>query len=551
MLSASCRSKEQLIPSEPSGSVGLPIGYEAVGGLDRHIAQIRELVELPLTRPDLYRHFGMKPPRGILLHGPPGTGKTLLASSIAASLRLPLISIDGPSLSSPYHGETEQRLRDIFKQAEECAPSIVVIDELDALVPAREDAGEVERRVVATLLTLMDGLGDKDKGDSEETAVEAEQDSHGRVIVIAATNRPNAIDQALRRPGRFDKEIEIGVPDADARLSILRVLLRRTPHTLPDAMLVDIANKTHGYVGADLSSLIHSAGLNAIRRVTRISKDGEEALPETKPEDMNITVEDLEAAFLTTRPSALRSVFLETPQIAWSDIGGQAEVKQKLQEVIEWPLKHPETFKRLGVKPPRGILLYGPPGCSKTLIAKALASGAGVNFIAVKGPEIFNKYVGESERTIRETFRKARAAAPCIVFLDEIDVIAGSRDEGEGGGGTGDRVLTTLLTEMDGIEELNGVTVLAATNRPEVIVSISTWSTCYRALLTSLVLKDSALMRPGRLDRILYVSPPDANARREIFQVNFRRMAVNADVDVEKLTEMVRGNHELPLETPY
>lgn len=500
MLSASCRSKEQLIPSEPSGSVGLPIGYEAVGGLDRHIAQIRELVELPLTRPDLYRHFGMKPPRGILLHGPPGTGKTLLASSIAASLRLPLISIDGPSLSSPYHGETEQRLRDIFKQAEECAPSIVVIDEVDALVPAREDAGEVERRVVATLLTLMDGLGDKDKGDSEETAVEAEQDSHGRVIVIAATNRPNAIDQALRRPGRFDKEIEIGVPDADARLSILRVLLRRTPHTLPDAMLVDIANKTHGYVGADLSSLIHSAGLNAIRRVTRISKDGEEALPETKPEDMNITVEDLEAALLTTRPSALRSVFLETPQIAWSDIGGQAEVKQKLQEVIEWPLKHPETFKRLGVKPPRGILLYGPPGCSKTLIAKALASGAGVNFIAVKGPEIFNKYVGESERTIRETFRKARAAAPCIVFLDEIDVIAGSRDEGEGGGGTGDRVLTTLLTEMDGIEELNGVTVLAATNRPEVIVSISTRPPYSRAYTESFVSR--ILLSCGQVDWI-------------------------------------------------
>lgn len=413
----------------------------------------------------------MKPPRGILLHGPSGTGKTLLASSIAASLRLPLINIDGPSLSSPYHGETEQRLRDVFKQAEECAPSIVVIDEVDALVPAREDAGEVERRVVATLLTLMDGLGDKDNGETGGHNKEIEQDvNHGRVIVIAATNRPNAIDQALRRPGRFDKEIEIGVPDADARLSILKVLLRKTPHSLPDTLLQDIASKTHGYVGADLSSLIHSAGLNAIRRITHVPKEGEVIVTESKVEDMQIISEDLETAFLTTRPSALRSVFLETPQVAWSDIGGQATVKQKLQEVIEWPLKHPDTFKRLGVKPPRGILLYGPPGCSKTLIARALASGAGVNFIAVKGPEIFNKYVGESERTIRETFRKARSAAPCIVFLDEIDVIAGSRDEGEGGG-TGDRVLTTLLTEMDGIEELNGVTVLAATNRPEVIVS--------------------------------------------------------------------------------
>lgn len=456
---------------EPTGSAGLPVGYEAVGGLDRHIVQIRELVELPLTRPDLYRHFGMKPPRGILLHGPPGTGKTLLASSIAASLRLPLISIDGPSLSSPYHGETEQRLRDVFREAEECAPSIVVIDEVDALVPAREDAGEVERRVVATLLTLMDGLGDKDNGNAEDSEKDGENDNHGRVIVIAATNRPNAIDQALRRPGRFDKEIEIGVPDADARMSIMRVLLRKTPHSLPEDMLQDIASKTHGYVGADLSSLIHSAGLNAIRRVMAVPEEGAIKPIDSASEDMKITPQDLDAAFLTTRPSALRSVFLETPQVAWSDIGGQATVKQKLQEVIEWPLKHPETFKRLGVRPPRGILLYGPPGCSKTLIAKALASGAGVNFIAVKGPEIFNKYVGESERTIRETFRKARSAAPCIVFLDEIDVIAGSRDEGEGGG-TGDRVLTTLLTEMDGIEELNGVTVLAATNRPEVIVSL-------------------------------------------------------------------------------
>ena len=294
--------QDELIPTQARGSAGLPTGYEAVGGLDRHIAQIRELVELPLTRPDLYSHFGLTPPRGILLHGPPGTGKTLLASSIAASLRLPLLSIDGPSLSSPYHGETEQRLREIFEEAQECAPSIIVIDEVDALVPAREDAGEVERRVVATLLTLMDGLGGKDAQQSEDDA------ARGRVIVIAATNRPNAIDQALRRPGRFDKELEIGVPDAAARLSILKVLLRRTPHQLDEQLLLDIAGKTHGYVGADLSSLIHSAGLNAIRRVT--SAEDTSVIPVANRPGYALLPSDLHAAMQTTRPSALRSVLM-------------------------------------------------------------------------------------------------------------------------------------------------------------------------------------------------------------------------------------------------
>ena len=367
------------------GTIDLRTGYEGIGGLDRHIAQIRELVELPLTRPDLYAHFNLQPPRGILLHGPPGTGKTLLASSIALSLQLPYFSVDGSSLSSPYHGETEQRLREIFKEAEECAPSIIIIDEVDALVPAREDAGEVERRVVATLLTLMDGLASKGK-DGANTR-------EARVVVIAATNRPNAIDQALRRPGRFDREIEIGVPDADARLSILKVILRKTPHTLVDSLLEEIAGKTHGYVGADLASLVHTAGLTAIRRVTGGDAATKKMTSATTPISSSLAEEyllpdDMFAALLSTRPSALRSVFLETPQISWSDIGGQSDVKQKLQEVIEWPLKHPQTFKRLGVQPPRGILLYGPSGCSKTLIARALASGAGVNFIAIKGPEV-------------------------------------------------------------------------------------------------------------------------------------------------------------------
>lgn len=369
-----------------------------MGGLSKQIAQIRELVELPLTRPELYAHFGLTPPRGLLLHGPPGTGKTLLASSIAASLQLPLFQVDGPSLSSPYHGETEQRLREIFEEAQQMAPSIVVIDEVDALVPAREDAGEVERRVVATLLTLMDGLSSKadtpgatTSGDAEVSANAADSHdeamSHSRVIVIAATNRPNAIDAALRRPGRFDREIEIGVPDAEARYSILQVLLRRTPHAFSDTFLRDVASRTHGYVGADLQSLVHSSGLIAIRRLTTESTQDVERDPSSIA-DMTVSEDDMQAALMSTRPSALRSVFLETPQVAWSDIGGQSSVKQKLQEVIEWPLKHPETFKRLGVKAPRGVLLYGPPGCSKTLIARALATSAGTNFIAIKGPEV-------------------------------------------------------------------------------------------------------------------------------------------------------------------
>ncbi|BGP30639.1 AAA+-type ATPase [Rhodotorula toruloides] len=498
-------------------------GYEQIGGLEHQIELIREMVEWPLTRPELYTHFGLRPPRGILLYGPPGTGKTLLAFSIARSTGSTLLTINGPSLSSAYHGETEARLREVFAEAKQKSPAIIVIDEVDALAPNREEGGEVERRVVATLLTLMDGLEDKAEPkkrteDGEEDEEDAEEEKEApRIVVIAATNRPNAIDPALRRPGRFDKEIEIGVPDAAARLSILKVLLKRTPHAIPDDTLQSIAARTHGFVGADLSSLVHSAGLSAIKRSYSLLSSTSAPLLSS----MQLLPSDLDAALLSTRPSAMREVFLETPKVYFSDIGGQEYVKSKLKESVEWPLLHPEAFKRLGVNPPRGVLLYGPPGCSKTLIAKALATEGGLNFIAVKGPEIFNKYVGESERAIREIFRKARAAAPSIVFLDEIDALAPARGSDESSGPTGDRVLMSLLTEMDGIEELNGVVVLAATNKPDVI--------------------DPALMRPGRLDRILYVSPPDLEARKQIFRLNFAKMAVNEDVSVDELAELTDG----------
>ncbi|SCV67658.1 BQ2448_5269 [Microbotryum intermedium] len=525
-------------PAGASGSTSIARtgdmpGYEAIGGMQVQIEQIRELVEWPLTRPEVFSHFGLRPPRGILLYGPPGTGKTLLAYSIAQSTRSTLLTINGPSLSSAYHGETEARLRDVFAEAKRKSPAVIVIDEVDALAPNREEGGEVERRVVATLLTLMDGLEEKDavvdSESGEEVKEEGETEERPRVVVVAATNRPNAIDPALRRPGRFDKEIEIGVPDAASRLSILRVLLRRTPHALDEATLTSAAARTHGFVGADLSSLVHTAGLNAIKRSFNATN------PSPAPSnlsDQKLLASDLEGALLSTRPSAMREVFLETPKVKWSDIGGQAHVKARLRECVEWPLLHPETFKRLGVRPPRGVLLYGPPGCSKTLIAKALANEGGLNFIAVKGPEVFNKYVGESEKGIREIFRKARAAAPSIVFLrstnrtfsivqDEIDALAPVRGSDDSSGPTGDRVLMSLLTEMDGIEELNGVIVLGATNRPHVI--------------------DPALMRPGRLDRILYVAPPDHASRIEIFQLAFNRMSISSDVEVEELASMTEG----------
>ncbi|KAJ9091293.1 hypothetical protein QFC20_007670 [Naganishia adeliensis] len=476
--------------------------YTTLGGLSRQIAQVRALLDLPLSQPELYARFGLKPPRGILLYGPPGTGKTHLARAISsATPGCSCIVVNGPELSSAYHGETEERIRAVFEEARRREPCIVVLDEVDAVCPKREggEGGEVERRVVATLLTLMDGMSEV--GGEGQVA---------RVVVIAATNRPNAIDPALRRPGRFDREIEIGIPDAIARREILGILISKMPHAIAQPDLDAVADKTHGYVGADLSSLVREAGSIAIHRWIQSSS------PTTSP---TMTTADLHTALPTIRPSAMREVFIETPKVRWSDIGGQAVVKQKLKECVEWPLTHPETFTRLGVAPPRGILLYGPPGCSKTLTAKALATESGINFMAVKGPELLNKFVGESERAVREIFRKARAASPSIIFFDEIDALAAARGSDNDGPSQG--VLTSLLNEMDGVEELSGVITVAATNRPDVL--------------------DSALLRPGRLDRILYVGPPDFEARKDIFRIRFSKMAIEPDTGIEDLAFLTEG----------
>ncbi|GJE86889.1 AAA family ATPase [Phanerochaete sordida] len=479
--------------------------YSAVGGLDKQIAQIRDLIEIPLTRPELFRHFGLKPPRGILLHGPPGTGKTHLARAIAASTNSSVIVINGPELSSAYHGETESKIRDVFADARAKSPCIVVLDEVDALCPRREEGpgGEVEKRVVAQLLTIMDGMEEVGKDGKEE-----------RVVVVATTNRPNAIDPALRRPGRFDREIEIGVPDADARASIFNVLLAKTPHTLTQDEIRTVASCAHGYVGADLSAVVREAGTSAIKRWLSAHPADASAAATAQ-----LTFDDLAGALLSVRPSALRSVFLDTARVRYADIGGQATAIQKLRECVEWPIRHPEVFARLGVKAPKGVLLYGPPGCSKTMLVRALATESGVNFVAVKGPELLNKYLGESERAVREIFRKARAAAPSIIFFDEVDALGSSRTGSDSNAHEG--VLTSLLNEMDGVEELVGVTVVAATNRPDVL--------------------DSALMRPGRLDRQVFVGPPDFEGRVEILRIRTQKMSVEPDLNIEDIARLTEG----------
>jgi transitional endoplasmic reticulum ATPase len=481
------------------------VTWEDIGGLSNVVQKLRELIELPMRYPEVFKRLGIEPPKGVLLYGPPGTGKTMLAKALANEIGAYFIAINGPEIMSKYYGESEQRLREIFEEARKNAPSIIFIDEIDAIAPKREEVtGEVEKRVVAQLLTLMDGLQER-----------------GRVVVIGATNRPNAVDPALRRPGRFDREIEIPPPDKRARKAILEVHTRNVP-LAEDVDLEKIAEMTHGYTGADLAALVKEAAMNALRRflkekgldLTKVDK-----IPASELEKLKVSFRDFLAAMKVIQPTLMREVYIEVPEVHWEDIGGLEEVKQQLKEAVVWPLKHPEFFTEMGIEPPKGILLFGPPGTGKTLLAKAAATESQANFIAVRGPEILSKWVGESEKAIREIFRKARQAAPTIVFFDEIDSIATRR--GRDVSGVLDRIVNQLLTEMDGIEPLQRVTVIAATNRPDLL--------------------DPALLRPGRFDRLIYVPPPDKKARLEIFRVHTRRMPLADDVDLEKLAEMTQG----------
>ena len=479
------------------------ITYEDIGGLHEELQRIREMIELPLKHPELFRHLGIEPPKGVILYGPPGTGKTLIAKAIANETGAHFISINGPEIMSKFYGESEARLREVFQEAEQNAPSIIFIDELDAIAPKRgEVTGEVERRVVSQLLTLMDGLK-----------------SRGQVVVIGATNRIEAIDPALRRPGRFDREIRIGVPDRNGRREILLIHTRRMPLS-EDVDLDELADITHGFVGADIAALVREAAMNALRRFLPEIDLEKEVIPAEVLEKIKVSREDFANALKTIQPSALREVVLEVPNVKWTDIGGLDAVKQELMEAVEWPLKYPDVFKRLGIRPPRGILLYGPPGTGKTLLAKAVASESQANFISVKGPEVLSKWVGESEKAVREIFRKARETAPCIIFFDELDSIAPRRGFHTDAGVT-DRIVNQLLTEMDGIQSLKGVVVMGATNRPDIL--------------------DPALLRPGRFDRVLYVPPPDKAARHAIFKIHTREMPLDEDVDLEILASVTEG----------
>jgi transitional endoplasmic reticulum ATPase len=482
----------------PEGK-GLPrTTYEDVGGLHEEIQRVREMVELPLRHPELFQRLGIEPPKGVLLHGPPGCGKTLLARAVANESEANFFSINGPEIMSKFYGESEARLREIFQQAQQNAPSIIFIDELDAIAPKREEVtGEVERRVVAQLLALMDGLSGR-----------------GNVIVIGATNRPSALDPALRRPGRFDREIEIGVPDKQGRYEIIQIHTRGMP-LAEDVDLKKLSEITHGYTGADLSALGRETAMKSLRRYLPQINLEEERIPPSVLEKMEVTMEDFINAYKEITPTAMREVYIEVPTVHWDDIGGLGEVKDDLKEAVEWPLKNPEIFSRLGIKPPKGILLFGPPGCGKTLLAKAVSTESAANFITIKGPEIFSKWVGESEKAIREVFRKARMAAPAVIFFDEIDSLLPRRGLGFSDSGVSERVISQLLTEMDGIVTLEDIVVIAATNRPDMV--------------------DPAVLRPGRFDRLIYVPEPDEESKTQIFKIYTKNMPLTKDVDAKTL----------------
>jgi len=484
---------------------GIPsITYEDLGGLRDEVTKIREMIELPLRHPELFRRLGVEAPKGVILHGPPGTGKTLLAKAVANETNANFYTIGGPEIMSKYYGESEERLRNVFQEAQKNAPSIIFIDELDSIAPKREEvSGEVERRIVAQLLSLMDGLK-----------------ARGKVVVIGATNRINAIDPALRRPGRFDREIEIGVPDRDGRLDVLQIHTRGMPLD-KDVNLERLADISHGFVGADLYALAKEAGIRALRRILPEIDLSAESIPGETLNKIIVKMQDFIDVVNEMEPSAMREVFVEVPDVKWQDIGGLETIKQELREAVEWPLKYQGVFAYADATPPKGILLYGPPGTGKTLMAKAAANESEANFISIKGPELLSKWVGESEKGVREIFRKARQAAPCIIFFDEIDAIAPTRGGGFGDSHVTERVISQMLTELDGLEVLTNVVVIAATNRPDII--------------------DAALLRPGRFDRLLYVPPPDYESRKQIILIHTKKKPLGNDVNVDNLAKKMDG----------
>ncbi len=484
---------------------GIPsITYEEIGGLRDEVTKVREMIELPLRHPELFRRLGVEAPKGVILHGPPGTGKTLLAKAVANETNANFYTIGGPEIMSKYYGESEERLRNVFQEAQKNAPSIIFIDELDSIAPKREEvSGEVERRIVAQLLSLMDGLK-----------------ARGKVVVIGATNRINAIDPALRRPGRFDREIEIGVPDRDGRLDILQIHTRGMPLD-KDVNLDRLADISHGFVGADLYALAKEAGIRALRRILPEIDLSAESIPGETLNKIIVKMQDFIDVVNEMEPSAMREVFVEVPDVKWQDIGGLETIKQELREAVEWPLKYQGVFAYADATPPKGILLYGPPGTGKTLMAKAAANESEANFISIKGPELLSKWVGESEKGVREIFRKARQAAPCIIFFDEIDAIAPTRGGGFGDSHVTERVISQMLTELDGLEVLTNVVVIAATNRPDII--------------------DAALLRPGRFDRLLYVPPPDYESRKQIILIHTKKKPLSNDVNVDNLAKKMDG----------
>jgi transitional endoplasmic reticulum ATPase len=480
------------------------ITYEDIGGLRNEVQKVREMIELPLRHPEIFERIGIEAPKGVLLYGPPGTGKTLLAKAVANETNANFYSIGGPEIMSKFYGESEERLRETFKEAQGNSPSIIFIDEIDSIAPKREEvSGDVEKRVVSQLLTLMDGI-----------------EARGKLVVIGATNRPNAIDPALRRPGRFDREIEIGIPDEEGRYDILQIHTRGMPLT-EDVDLQAIAKVTHGFVGADLEALSKEAAMRSLRRVLPEINMEQSKIPVEVLNKIKITNKDFENSLKDVQPSAMREVQIQRPNIKWEEIGGLTEVKEELAEAIEWPLKHADLFSQADVKPPKGLLLYGPPGTGKTMIAKAVATTSEANFISVKGPELLSKWVGESEKGVREVFRKARQAAPCIIFFDELDAVAPRRGRSEGDAHVTERVISQMLTEMDGLEDLKGVVVIGATNRPDII--------------------DEALLRPGRFDRILEVPFPDKDAIKEILKIHTKMKPIDSTVNLDRLVELTEG----------